>query len=157
MQVFDGHNDVLSRLWRRGDDPAEAFEKDEAHINAKACKAGGFAGGFFALYCPEARKPAGDVFQDDGLLEEPLPDPLDHDWALNTTIGQVGVAKRLEAAGHIRIVTQARDLQPTFDADPIACILHLEGAEGIGPDLLELDVLYAAGLGSIQHAFGHTQ
>ena len=79
MQVFDGHNDVLSRLWRRGDDPAEAFEKDEAHINAKACKAGGFAGGFFAIYCPEARKPAGDVFQDDGLLEEPLPDPLEPD------------------------------------------------------------------------------
>ncbi|MEM6310839.1 MAG: membrane dipeptidase [Pseudomonadota bacterium] len=161
MQVFDGHNDVLSRLWRRGDDPVAAFEQDEAHINAVACKAGGFAGGFFAIYCPEARKPAGDVFQEDGLLEEPLPDPLDHDWALNATIGQVGVAKRLEAAGHLRLVITPEDLQPAFDADPMACILNVEGAEGIGPDLLELETLHAAGVRSLgpvwsrPNIFGH--
>ena len=161
IRVFDGHNDVLSRLWQAGNDPVAGFERPEAHINAAACAQGGFAGGFFAIYSPLAREPSGDVFQEDGVLEEPLAQPLPHDFALISAIGQVGIAKQLEAAGHIQIVTRAEMLKAAFDQQSVACILHLEGAECIGPELFELDALHGAGLRSLgpvwsrPNIFGH--
>lgn len=161
MQMFDGHNDALSRLWRAGGDPVDLFQTDAGHINAAACAKGGFAGGFFAIYCPATRKPSGAIFQQDGLEIEPLPDSLEQGWALQATMGQAGVAQRLAAAGLIHMVTDSASLDVALIADGPACILHIEGAEGIDPDLLALDALHAAGLRSLgpvwsrPNLFGH--
>ena len=51
--VFDGHNDVLLRLWRNakmGSDPVAEFIDGtyEGHIDAPRAKAGGLAGGDFS-------------------------------------------------------------------------------------------------------------
>ena len=54
VPVFDGHNDVLSRLHgNRPQDPARAFiDGYDAAIDLPKSVAGGFAGGFFAVYIP---------------------------------------------------------------------------------------------------------
>ena len=52
--MFDGHNDVLLKLWlaaRDGGDPAALFaEGCDGHLDLPRIRAGGFAGGFFATY-----------------------------------------------------------------------------------------------------------
>ena len=54
LPVFDGHNDVLSKLYVTHPlDPAAAFINGyEAAIDLPKSRAGGFAGGFFAVYIP---------------------------------------------------------------------------------------------------------
>ncbi|MBC7337981.1 MAG: membrane dipeptidase, partial [Clostridia bacterium] len=56
-RVFDGHNDVLLRLWRgraNGVDPVVEFVDGtrEGHIDGPRAKAGGLAGGLCAIYIP---------------------------------------------------------------------------------------------------------
>ena len=53
-RVFDGHNDVLSKLHAsRPEDPADAFiDGYDAAIDLPKSVEGGFAGGFFAVYVP---------------------------------------------------------------------------------------------------------
>ena len=52
IAVFDGHNDVLLRLYRStSSDPVKDFLDGEAagHIDLQKAKAGSLAGGLFAL------------------------------------------------------------------------------------------------------------
>lgn len=148
-RVFDGHNDVLSRLWTLQDDPVAAFARDEGHINAPACKAGGFAGGFFAIYSPADRTPFDYSPLGEGGGIESLPEPLNGDWALRSAMEQAGIASRLSAAGVLAICTSAADLRDAMQGEKLACILHLEGADCIDPDLLVLDQLHRLGLRSL--------
>ena len=55
IPIFDGHNDVLLRLWRRGD-PIRAFLKGETEgqLDLPKARQGGFAGGLFAIFVPSA-------------------------------------------------------------------------------------------------------
>ena len=55
--VFDGHNDTLLRLWLNNDREGRRFlEGDEGgHIDLPRARAGGMAGGFFAIYAPATR------------------------------------------------------------------------------------------------------
>lgn len=48
--ALDGHNDLLSQLYVDGGvDAAESFKSGRStHLGLDRCKAGGFAGGFFA-------------------------------------------------------------------------------------------------------------
>ncbi len=80
--VFDGHNDVLLRLWshaKDGSDPVAEFANGTTagHIDAPRSKAGGLAGGLCAIYIP-----SGDlVFADpdgNGHYATPLAAPLIH-------------------------------------------------------------------------------
>lgn len=57
VPVFDGHNDLLMRLWlSHQDDPASAFLNGPAagQMDLPRMKQGGFAGGLFAAYVPSA-------------------------------------------------------------------------------------------------------
>jgi membrane dipeptidase len=147
--IFDGHNDVLSRLWKHPGDPVAHFASDAGHVNAAACRAGGMAGGFFAIYCPASRTPPPRDASARGIEFEPLAEPLDQGWALQAAMGQAGIALQLAAAGQIEIVTQASQLARAFMGDAVACVLHLEGAECLDADLLALDVLHGVGLRSL--------
>jgi membrane dipeptidase len=61
----------------------------------------------------------------------------------------------------IRLCRSVDDIQQAETSGAIAAIMHIEGAEAIGPQLGELEVLYAAGLRSIgpvwsrPNIFGH--
>lgn len=55
MPIFDGHNDVLLRLYQRsGTDAPRAFLEGEAkgHLDLPLAQQGGFAGGLFAIFVP---------------------------------------------------------------------------------------------------------
>lgn len=53
--VFDGHNDVLTRLWLSDyNNPAQAFIQEglAGHLDLKRCQQAGFVGGMFAIFLP---------------------------------------------------------------------------------------------------------
>ncbi|MEO0391063.1 MAG: membrane dipeptidase [Pseudomonadota bacterium] len=159
MPVFDGHNDALSRLWNAGGDPAALFAQDVGHVNVPACAAGDMRGGFFAVYSPAKRNAFFDLPPATPAL--PLPPPLDPGSASVSAMAQVGIAHALQRAGQIQIVTSKQQLDVSWDAVPITCVLHLEGAECIDADLLALEALHGAGLRSLgpvwsrPNAWGH--
>ena len=146
--VFDGHNDALSRLWGTNADPVASFAGEAGHVNVGACRAGGMKGGFFAIFSPMARMVFDFANFDPSVFKMKIPQ-MDESDGLVPAIGQAAIAHKLHDAGQIEIVTDAESLARAFVGEPIACILHLEGAECIGPDLLALDALYALGLRSL--------
>ena len=46
--IVDGHNDLVLHRWRG---------EETKHMDLDAARAGGFAGGFFALYVPSPSVP----------------------------------------------------------------------------------------------------
>ena len=147
--IFDGHNDALSRLWCGSDNPVRDFAQPLGHINMPHAALGGLGGGFFAMFSEETRAPFDFGTLDFGQSEMMLPPPLEESTALVAAIGQAGIAAELQAAGYIDICTSADQLGRSFVSDRLACVLHLEGADCIGPDLLALEALYAMGLRSL--------
>lgn len=151
--IFDGHNDLLLHLHATGDHAGESFlaGRDGALDLAK-CRAGGFAGGFFAIWVP------GTDRSGPGRSA-----PVDADIARRVTLDMAAILLRLTRAhpDSIRLCTTAGAIEAARADGAIAALMHLEGAEGIGPDLGELEVLHAAGLRSLgpvwsrPNIFGH--
>ena len=144
IRIFDGHNDVLLALHeaggeRDGDgltaaDRAFAAGGGPTKLDVPKAREGGLAGGLFAIF-PADPPDFGDH-----------PEPAEHEVALADTLAMVARAHRLERAGVLRLIRDPGEL----DADgPLAAVLHVEGAEPIGPGLDELEVLHAAGLRSL--------
>jgi membrane dipeptidase len=147
--VFDGHNDVLL------EERSFSERSDEGHLDLERARAGGFAGGFFAIFTPHP-----DGFPLDaerGPDVEPEP-PVAHDLALATTHAGIDKLLALEAAGALRVVRERGDLELT---GPVRAVMHIEGAEAIEPGLENLPALHARGLRSLgitwsrPNAFGH--
>jgi membrane dipeptidase len=142
VRIFDGHNDALSRIATSGrPDAASGFldGDGDGHLDLPRAAAGGLTGGCFAVFtCP----PPEDAY-DDGSYFAPAP----HAAAWREALQQVGLLLRLEreSEGRIRVARTAADL----DGDGLAAVLHLEGAEPIGPRLGELELLHAAGMRSL--------
>lgn len=167
MPVFDGHNDVLLRLIRGKAEPERAFLEGDniGHLDWPRMKEGGFVGGFFAVYVPSDSTGGVDV---DALMARPQYDvPLPHQLELGpsqrVTVQMAALLIRIERAskGEVKICRSAADIRHCIDNGILAAILHIEGAEGIDPDLYMLDVLYESGLRSIgpvwsrSNIFGH--
>ncbi len=163
--VFDGHNDVLLRLWshaKDGSDPVAEFANGTTagHIDAVRSKAGGLAGGLCAIYVP-----SGDlVFADpdvNGHYATPLAAPLDPLPSLAIATEMAAIALRLDRAGAWRLCRTVKDIRKAMASGVFAAVLHIEGCEAIGADLAALDVFYAAGLRSLgpvwsrHNIFGH--
>ncbi|GIL02204.1 MAG: membrane dipeptidase [Alphaproteobacteria bacterium] len=150
IPVFDGHNDVLLRLWKHGDRDGSTFLSGEAegrargHVDLPRARKGGLAGGFFAIFVPPQAPPRSHrEAAERGFAAEP------HDHALKVAGEQASILLRLETAGALRIVRSARDIRRARREGVLAAIFHMEGAEAIGPDLAELDLFHAAGLRSL--------
>ncbi len=150
-KYFDGHNDTLLRLQQEHASP-DSLEflngNDFCHIDYPRGKNSGFAGGFFALYTPSQLE--------DDHLEKNWLDPvkfarLEQEPALRFTSSLMARALRLERAseGKMQIVRKADDLKTIIDADKMAMLIHIEGAEAIDTNMYALETLYAAGLRSI--------
>ncbi|MBM7066931.1 dipeptidase [Actibacterium sp. 188UL27-1] len=150
--IFDGHNDVLSKLHRTGGlAAAERFVTGrDGAVDLPKAQAGGFAGGFFAVYIPspvdldfkfeEMTKPAYDL---------PLPEPVLWDDAMPVALSQAAILFGLEARGALTVCRTVADIRAAMGAGKVAAIFHMEGAEAIDPDLHALDVFYRAGLRSL--------
>jgi membrane dipeptidase len=151
--IFDGHNDALLRLSRIDSDPVARFrDGGPGHVDRPKARAGSMIGGFFALYSPTPNLPMDFALFDAPPYDIPLPPALSREDAAGSVAAQLAVARGLEEAGLLRFMRSADDIAPAFDmaADgPMAAVLHLEGAECIGPDGEGLDDLVAAGLRSL--------
>ena len=97
--IFDGHNDVLLKLFRSGqDNNAEPFlsGRDGAIDLPKAIE-GGFGGGFFAIY---VSSDPGDIDRFDAMnkpsYDLPLPDILDIQQAGRVALAQASILFRLQ-------------------------------------------------------------
>jgi membrane dipeptidase len=140
VRVFDGHNDVLSRLTHGGDPAAGFLAGDGAgHVDLPRAEAAGLGGGCFAIFTchpPEDSYDTGAYF-----AAAPL------EQARTEALAQTALLLRLEreSGGRLRIARTMADL----DGDGLAAVLHMEGAEPIGPALDELEVLHSAGLRSL--------
>lgn len=157
--VFDGHNDLLSCLWAEGDvTGAGFFDGREGQITLEKARAGGFAGGFFAVWPPYDAATAPDP-----KARERVFPPADTDVARRATLEQAAILARMAQTrpDAIRICTTAGQIDSARAHGAIAAILHIEGCEGIGPDLTELYLYHAAGLRSLgpvwsrSNIFGH--
>lgn len=149
QRIFDGHNDVLLRLWRR-DRTGERFfgANTEGHVDLVRARQGGMVGGIFATFVMDEPRPKGSEAQ--GSVDAP-PVGLTHERALTVTLAQLAIALRVERAskGAVRICRSPTEVQAAVDAGAFAMMLHMEGAEAVGPDLDELEPLYAAGVRSL--------
>ncbi|RMH52783.1 MAG: membrane dipeptidase [Alphaproteobacteria bacterium] len=148
--VFDGHNDVLLHLWRAGDAEGQAFfdGRPGGHLDLARCRAGGFAGGLFAVYVP-GRRSRGDTLRPDP--DAALPDPVEPGDARRDMLEIAATLMRMTRArgDALRLCRSVGEIEAARAAGAIAAVMHLEGCEGIGPDLAELEVLHAAGLRSL--------
>lgn len=161
MQIFDGHNDVLLRLWLKKDgDPVQDFFDGDGmgHVDLPRMVKGGMAGGFFAIFVPPREGPP-----DKDDLNPPLAPEMPQNASLPVALQMVALLLRLEAAsaGRLKIVKSAAEIRGCLAKGVIAAIMHIEGAECIDRELVALEVLHAAGLKSIgpvwsrSNVFGH--
>ncbi|MBV6656263.1 MAG: dipeptidase [Devosiaceae bacterium] len=166
MQVFDGHNDLLARLFLAGGaKAAPQYEtgRPDGHLDAEKAAAGGFAGGLFAVWVPSPQEKASRV---ERVMRQagyalPLSASVDQETAWRVCQEQIATLDALVAQGSIRLCQTATDIDEAMAAGTVAAVLHMEGAEAIGPDLAELDTLVAQGLRSLgpvwsrPNLFGH--
>lgn len=148
---FDGHNDmVLKILLDRASVQDIVTGYDAGHIDLPRAQKGGFGGGFFAIFVP-GRKPGAASPNPMGgaSYDLPLPDMLDHATALAFAERGFQTFAELEAAGALTICRSAGEIAAALPGPRMAAVLHIEGAEAIGPDLAELEDFHARGLRSL--------
>jgi membrane dipeptidase len=162
LPVFDGHNDVLLRLFKQTTPAAERRFLDGlegGHLDLPRARAGGFAGGLFAIFVPSPGPDAtGSISAD-----TPFPPTPGLHEAQAATLAMTAMLLRIEraSAGQVRICRTVGDIRAAMAAGALATVLHIEGAEAIDADFQILDVLHAAGLRSLgpvwsrPNIFGH--
>jgi membrane dipeptidase len=156
LQIFDGHNDTLLDLHlpERGQNRSFFIQSEHGHIDLPRARAGGLAGGFFAIFVPAREKSEellkGLVKTDKGYTV-PLPPRLERGYALDVTIAMAARLLRLEAEskGAFKVVRTVPELENCLQNGTMAAIMHIEGAEAIDTKMDALYVLYQAGLRSL--------
>jgi membrane dipeptidase len=157
IRIFDGHNDAITR-----DDAGDfATGRNGGHLDLPRARAGGLAGGIFALFTATPGYEEHAHARDDGGIEVDLAPPIGPEVAAPHAARAAGRLLALEREGHVRIARRAEDLDTAADDGVLAAVMHLEGAEAIDPALEALELWYAAGLRSLgpvwsrANAFGH--
>lgn len=156
IPVFDGHNDFLLRLLRNPEARETIWLKGEGkgHLDLPRMQAAGFAGGFFAIYIasPKAHDSADfEALMDAPPYDLPLPELIGHTAAQPTALAMAGHLMWMQRAsgGAFRLCRTAAEVRACMARGVIAGIMHMEGAEAIGPDLDALHVFHAMGLRSL--------
>ena len=156
LPVFDGHNDLLLRLFLNPGAREAIWLTGEGkgHLDLPRMKAGGFAGGFFAIYIPSPQ--AQDSIDFTELMENPpyalpLSPLIKDDEALPVAMAMAGhlLWMQRSSSGAFKICRTVRDVRDCLASGVIAGLMHMEGAEAIGADLDALYTFHAMGLRSI--------
>ena len=156
VSFFDGHNDMLLRLWLHDDWGAAAFLESDGsgHIDRERMAAGRMTGGFFAIFIPA------DKYK---MLAA---GPIEQKHALTQCLEMIDIYDlicKTDFAPCRKNSDIVRKTGKTLDrtSDRIGAVLHIEGAEMISDNLDELDILYQRGVRSIgplwsrSNIFGH--
>jgi len=172
IPIFDGHNDVLLRLHlHSGANAVAAFlqGEDKGHLDLVKARAGGFAGGLFAIFVPSAKRKdraEGEASpQENGgvIGGDAAPPAVELAEAQRVVFAMAALLLRIEreSQGRVRVCRTVGDIESSIADDALAAVLHIEGAEAIDANFELLEVLYAAGLRSLgpvwsrPNAFGH--
>jgi membrane dipeptidase len=156
IPVFDGHNDTITRE-DAGDFVAG---RDGGHLDLERARAGGLAGGIFAIFTATPGEEE-IVHERDGGSTVELATAIGQDIAAPDAARAAGRLLALEREGHLRLVRAPGDLDAAREHGVLAAVMHLEGAEAIDPGLEALDFWHAAGLRSLgpvwsrPNAFAH--
>ncbi len=165
-KVFDGHNDFLLRLLRNPANRETTFLTDtgQGHLDLPRMQQGGFAGGFFAIYI-SSPAPETDLMaqMNNPPYALPLPEEVPLSEAQPVALAMAGHLRWMERAsdGQFKICRTSAELRHCLDNDIITAVMHIEGAEAIGPDLDALYLFHDMGLRSLgpvwsrPTAFGH--
>lgn len=154
--VFDGHNDLLLRLFQAPERREDIWLTGEGkgHLDLPRMRAGGFVGGFFAIYVPSPQ--VGDVVDWLTLMDSPpyslpMPPLMDHLAAQPAALSMAAHMMWMESAsaGQFRICRDLACLNDSLARGVIAGVMHMEGAEAIDPDLTALHQFHALGLRSL--------
>ncbi|NBE08387.1 dipeptidase [Paragemmobacter ruber] len=170
VPVFDGHNDILYRLLMAPEAREAIWLTGEGrgHLDLPRMRAGGFAGGLFAIYVPTPSTADADVDAIDALMDRP---PYAVELPGQLALGPSQVVA-LEQAGHLmwmarasggafRLCRSAAEIEAARAEGVIAGVMHMEGAEAIDPACDALHAFHAMGLRSLgpvwsrPTAFGH--
>jgi membrane dipeptidase len=153
--VFDGHNDLLMRLWQAPDQRAAIWsgEAGGGHLDLPRMRAGGFAGGLFAIYVPSPVSGDVDVLRAAMRppYDMPLPPLMEAGEALPVALAQAGHFHWMARAseGAFRVCVSVAEIRAAMADGVVAGVLHMEGAEAIGADLDALHLFHAMGLRSL--------
>ena len=165
--VFDGHNDLLLRLHQAPDRRDEIFLTGEGkgHLDLPRMRAGGFAGGLFAIYVPS---PHDDGFDYLSAMNSPpydlaLPELIGDAAAIGPAMHQAGLFHWMErtSGGAFRACRTVAAIRAAVAEGAVAGVMHMEGAEAIDEGLDMLHLFHAIGLRSLgpvwsrPTAFGH--
>lgn len=156
IPVFDGHNDFLLRLWKAPGQRRRLWVEGEGrgHLDLPRMRAGGFAGGLFAIFVPSS---ASEIVADlDRLMEHPpyglpLPAILPQAPALAVAVAQAAefIGMERDAPGDFAICRRLPDIRAAMAQGRVAGVLHMEGAEAIDAGLDALHLFHAMGLRSL--------
>jgi membrane dipeptidase len=168
IHIFDGHNDSVHKIREYHPEGIDFLQRSipgskQGHLDLVRAREGGLAGGFFALWVPPLPRPKDDTTPLPSGYRSHLAEPLDPAHALREARRQLAALQALVArsAGQIQIATTVDEIVAAREGNALAMVLHIEGAEPIGPDLRELEEFHAAGLRSLgpvwsrPNRFGH--
>ena len=154
--VFDGHNDFLLRLLHAPADRETIWltGNGEGHLDLPRMRAGAFAGGFFAIYIPSPEAhdaPDYQAMMDVPPYDLPLPELIGHAAAQPVALAMAGHLLWMERAskGAFKLCRTVAELRACLASGTISGIMHMEGAEAIGPDLDALYLYHGMGLRSL--------
>ena len=156
IPFFDGHNDFLLRLQKAPSQRQELWlgSSGAGHLDLKRMKQAGFAGGLFAIYVPSISSgPASDfqAMMAKAPFEVPLPNLMTHEAAQPVALTMAGLLHWMERAApdDFTVCRSASAVRAALKSGKIAGVMHMEGAEAIGPDLDALYLFYDMGLRSL--------
>ena len=141
-RVFDGHNDVLSKLRNAGGvAQAESFLRlSDFHIDSVKAAQGNLGGGFFAMWVASSGDGDYQSMMNEPSYDVPLPQPVKQIDALPVVLEQAAILLHLQQLGALEVCTTVSALKQCLLSNKLAAILHLEGCEAIDPEFHALDV-----------------
>lgn len=156
IPFFDGHNDFLLRLMFSAQQRNEVWLGDQrkGHLDLARMKQAGFAGGLFAIFVPpisDGPPPDFATLMANPPYDLPMPAQMTHVEAQPMALTMAGLLHWMErvAPQDFKVCRTAQEVRSAISGNVIAGVMHMEGAEAIGPDLDALYLFYDMGLRSL--------
>lgn len=153
---FDGHNDFLLRLFSAPDRREEMWltRGGGGHLDLPRMREGGFVGGLFAIFVPPEPNEVGADFMATMKIppyDVPLPPMTRFSWSQGVALAMAGHMHWMErnAPDDFAICRSTADIGAAMASGKIAGVMHMEGAEAIGPNLDTLYLFHEMGLRSL--------
>ncbi|SIO06412.1 dipeptidase [Vannielia litorea] len=150
-RIFDGHNDTLLRIMNGQITPEDVAQGlPDGHICLPRARAGGFGGGFFAMFVPS---PADQALRYEVMehppYDLPLPPRIPQPEAWDFVTREFAALEALQAAGAVTLCRTAAEIEAALQGETMAAVAHIEGAEAISESCEELEPLHSRGLRSL--------